>query len=105
MYDSSVPNSIVESCEFRSFLEELDSRYPTPCHSALGEKSGRPFRSWGNPIVDTNVSTIQISIPKEPTFDKITETKIHNVIRFCKNTITKLKPNLNFFTKTTLVQG
>ena len=35
---SSVPNSIVESSEFRSLLEELDPRYPTPCRSALGKE-------------------------------------------------------------------
>ena len=35
---SSVPNSIVESSEFRSQLEELDPRYSTPCCSALGKE-------------------------------------------------------------------
>ena len=35
---SRVPNSIVESSEFRSLLEELDPRYPTPCRSALGKE-------------------------------------------------------------------
>ena len=35
---SSVPNSIVESSEFRSLIEQLDTRYPVPCCSALGKE-------------------------------------------------------------------
>ena len=35
---SSVPNSIVESSEFRSLMEELEPRYPVPCRSALGKE-------------------------------------------------------------------